>query len=136
MRVVIDTNILISYLIGKTLSNFDDLIIQDKIKLLFSEELYEEFISVVRRPKFKKYFQEDKIQEFISILSPKIGWIDVNEKFTDCRDKKDNFLLDLCVSGRADYLITGDKDLLDLDPFHGTRILSQVSFEQVLNSPN
>ena len=91
MRVVIDTNILISYLIGKALSQFDSLIIQDKITLLFSEELFEEFITVVRRPKFKRYFQEDKIQEFISTISPKIEWIDIIEKFTDCRDKKDNF---------------------------------------------
>ena len=132
MRVVFDTNIWISYLIGKTLKELDDVILNKKITILFSDELLDEFITVLRRPKFHKYFSEEQIQELISILSLRIESIEINQKFNDCRDKKDNFLLDLCVSGRADYLITGDNDLLELNPFHGTHIIDIKSFQKLI----
>ena len=56
MRVVIDTNIGISFLIGKSLVGLSDAIMSGRIKILFSEELFEELIQVLKRPIFKKYF--------------------------------------------------------------------------------
>ena len=61
LRVVIDTNIWISFLIGKTLSGLKEAIIQDEVCLLFSEELFEEFLTVVQRPKFARYFSADAL---------------------------------------------------------------------------
>jgi predicted nucleic acid-binding protein len=51
-----------------------------------------------------------------------------------CRDVKDNFLLDLCAAGKADYLITGDEDLLILGRFQHTQILDYRTFDQMLAS--
>ena len=56
MRVVIDTNIWISFLIGKTLIGLRDAIISGRITILFSEELFAELIEVLQRPKFKNTF--------------------------------------------------------------------------------
>ena len=53
----------------------------------------------------------------------------VTSEVTECRDPKDNFLLALCQDGRADFLITGDQDLLVLDPFHRTRIITWAMAE-------
>ena len=60
MRVVFDTNIWISYLIGNSLEFLDDAIIDDEITILFSNELFDEFMSVARRPKFSELFDEKK----------------------------------------------------------------------------
>ena len=52
--------------------------------------------------------------------------------FSDCKDKKDNFLLDLSFEANADYLITRDKDLLELNPFKDTKIIAPVEFDLLL----
>ena len=56
LKVILDTNLWISYLITQTLSDLDDLVVNHKIKFLFSPESTSEFIEVANRPKFKKYF--------------------------------------------------------------------------------
>jgi len=132
MRVVIDTNIWISFLIGKSLGGLSEAIIAERITILFSEELFAELLEVLQRPKFKKYFSSTAIEELIVLLYDQIEWVDITCHFEDCRDKKDNFLLDLSVSGRADYLVTGDEDLLILNPFHGVKIVSYRTFQASL----
>jgi putative PIN family toxin of toxin-antitoxin system len=129
MRVVIDTNIWISFLIGKALGGLSEAIIAERITILFSEELFAELIEVLQRPKFKKYFSSTAIEELIILLYDKVEWIEITRHFEDCLDKKDNFLLDLSVSGRADYLVTGDEDLLTLNPFHSVKIVSYRTFQ-------
>lgn len=52
------------------------------------------------------------------------------------RDLKDNFLLDLIEYSKADYLVTGDKDLLEHNPFKTAQILNPVEFENYLNQRN
>ena len=94
--------------------------------------MFTELNEVLYRPKFKKYFSNDKIEELKWLLYEHIEWIEISEQFDDCRDKKDNFLLDLSVSGNADYLVTGDDDLLTLNPFHNVNIISYVTFQKIL----
>lgn len=134
IRVVIDTNVWIGFLIGKTLSGLSQAIITDEVRILFSEELFDELLEVLQRPKFKKYFSHKDITELISLLSLKTEQVEITEHFHDCRDLKDNFLLDLCISGNADYLITGDDDLLVLNPFRGIQIVNYRSFCETLKS--
>lgn len=133
IRVVIDTNIWISFLIGKTLTSLADIIIDDKIQIIFSDEQFDELIDVIHRPKFQKYFSPEIIHEFISLFISKIEFVEITEHFQDCRDTKDNFLLDLIVSGKANYLVTGDKDLLVLNPFKGTQIIDYRSFQEIID---
>lgn len=132
MRVVIDTNIWISFLIGKLLSHLRELIIQDKVVLLFSDELFHEMQTVLKRPKFQKYFSQQDIQQLSIILCDKVEWVEITTQFEDCRDIKDNFLLNLGISGKADVLVAGDKDLLILNHFHGMEIIDYKTFERLL----
>jgi uncharacterized protein len=135
VRVVIDTNIWISFLIGKSLSSLSDAINSDKVCVLFSDDLFNELLEVLKRPKFKKYFSDNAIEALVSVLYEKVELIKINQNFNDCRDPKDNFLLDLSVSGYADYLVTGDVDLLVLNPFHGVKVISYQSFQSyILNN--
>ncbi|UXE62473.1 MAG: putative toxin-antitoxin system toxin component, PIN family [Woronichinia naegeliana WA131] len=56
LRVVIDTNIWISFLIGKAITGLNQAIINDRVIILFSDDLFCELMEVLNRPKFKKYF--------------------------------------------------------------------------------
>ena len=131
-RVVIDTNIWVSFLIGKVLSGLEDFIIDNRIQILLSDELLEEMNDVLRRPKFQRYFTLDVINEFVSLILSKVEIVEIKETFDVCRDPKDNFLLDLCVSGKADYVVTGDEDLLVLNPFKGIQIIDYNSFQNII----
>ena len=132
-RIVIDTNLWISFLITNNFDEFQDLIDTWKVTILFSDELFEEFFDVVNRPKFKKYFSKKDVQKLLGIIPTFSELIIISSNLNQCRDKKDNFLLNLSVDGKADFLLTGDQDLLDLRQIEKTEILS---FRQLIDKLN
>lgn len=123
-RIVIDTNIWISFLLTKDFSELDKIFKDAKAVLLFSEELLQEFIDVAGRPKFKKYFTSTDLQELLIQIKGHGEFIKIKSSAIICRDPKDNFLLSLSKDGKASHLITGDKDLLDLKRFGRTQIIT------------
>ena len=123
-KVILDTNLWISFLITRDFSFLDNFIVTGKMKLIFSEELFGEFISVTERPKFKKYFTESDVKHLIRIIDRFGMLVQVTTEINRCRDIKDNFLLSLAIDSNADYLVTGDNDLLDLDYINETKILT------------
>ena len=131
IRVILDTNLWISYLISKRLGKIDRLFERDDLVLLFSEELLEEFIEVAGRPKFRSYFPTEDIDELLSLLEEFAEVIEITSEIDICRDPKDNFLLALAKDGHADFLISGDTDLLDIKTFETTKILSYSEFEEI-----
>ena len=112
-RIVIDTNLWIHFLISKNYLNLDRDLSRGKAQLIFSQGLLDEFLEVIERPKFQKYFSSDDIIDILNIIDNHADFVQVSSQIEVCRDKKDNFLLSLCVDASADFLITGDKDLLD-----------------------
>ena len=122
-RIVVDTNIFISFLISNTFSKLDKHLQSNKTRFLFSVELLNEFLDVVSRPKLKKYFSDKDLTKLLDSINDHADFIEVTVNINICRDKKDNFLLALCEDGKADYLITGDEDLLVLKKFKKTTIL-------------
>ena len=131
-RVIIDTNIWISFLIGKKLRKLKQQIVSKKIKLITTDQLLKEIEQVSQRPHLRKYFPADKVEELIELLQI----IADNKKLKNipsiCRDPKDDFLLELSKVGHADFLITGDKDLLELKKYKKTEIISAKEFENRL----
>jgi putative PIN family toxin of toxin-antitoxin system len=129
IKVIFDTNIWISFLIGKGLQVIREMIVGQQIVILLSEQLLLELQTVTQRPKLKKYFPEQKVDELLTFLRT-VGEISQPEvKNQLSRDPKDNFLLDLAETARADFLVTGDKDLLILNPFRKTKIMTPADFE-------
>ncbi len=123
-KIIFDTNLWISFLISKNFTEIDKLILEENTTLIFSNESLEEFIDVVKRPKFKKFFSEKDIEKLLDMFDQYADLIKVKSKIDICRDPKDNFLLNLAVDGKADYLVTGDKDLLVLDKIKKTQIIT------------
>ena len=133
-RIILDTNLWISFLISKKLTALDNLIKTEKVVLIFSEELLEEFTEVVKRPKIKKFFAKKDVEKLWETFDQFAELIEVTSKLNLCRDEKDNFLLNLSVDGNADYLVTGDKDLLVLKKIKKTKILTYREFIKIVKS--
>ena len=127
-RIILDTNLWISFLISKDFSKLDEIIFSKKSILIFSKELLEEFIEVVRRPKFRRYFAQTDIEELLETIDEYGEFIVVKSKIEICWDAKDNFLLSLAVDGKADFLLTGDQDLLMIEKIGNTNIKTISSF--------
>jgi len=121
-RIIIDTNLWISFLITRDLLSLDKFFSNANTIFLFSKELLEEFIEVANRPKFKRYFSSIDLQELLIQIKEHGELIVVASSTNICRDPKDNFLLSLAKDGKATHLITGDKDLLDLKKIGRTQI--------------
>jgi uncharacterized protein len=127
-RVILDTNLWISFLISKKFNAIDSLINKGDILLIFSEESLEEFVTVARRPKISKYISESAIDEILYLFHKYGKLIKVLSNVGDCRDQKDNFLLNLAIDSNADFLITGDSDLLTLKRIKNTIIITWNDF--------
>ena len=127
-RIIIDTNLWISFLITKDFRKLDAKIKAKSIRVVFSLELIEEFLAVVNRPKFKKYFDKSDIEALFDLFDVYGEIVEVKSEVDLCRDKKDDFLLALAKDSQADFLMTGDKDLLELRVFGSTKIIAATDY--------
>ena len=84
--------------------------------------------------KLKKYFSSEDLQALISSIKKHAEFILVSSEVNECRDPKDNFLLSLAKDGKANHLISGDKDLLELKKFGKTNILTYTEFIKAYDS--
>jgi putative PIN family toxin of toxin-antitoxin system len=127
-RIILDTNLWISFLLTKDISRLDPFFSDASLLLLFSQELLEEFIEVAGRPKFKKYFALSDLQDLLRQIHSHAEFVEVKSSVVLSRDLKDNFLLSLALDGKAHFLITGDKDLLILKKVARTKIMTMSEF--------
>ena len=127
-RVILDTNLWISlFLIKSNLKNYRQ-IFNDNI------EIIDELIDVCCRPKFQKYFEKTDIEELVLLIHRNCTYVKIRSKLKACKDPKDDFLLNLSIDAHANYLITGDKDLLQLKMIGKTTILPFSEFISKHNS--
>jgi len=129
LRCVFDTNVFVSSLLlpdSKPRQSLD--LVFRKGKVLISFATLAELHEVLSRKQFRRYFDEEDIRKFVAALTREAQWIDVTTQIRACRDPRDDMFLELAVSGHADYIVSGDMDLLALNPFQGIRILPPHSF--------
>jgi putative PIN family toxin of toxin-antitoxin system len=96
--------------------------------VLASTETIDELDEVLRRPKFNRYLKEAERLLFLAAFIRDIKIVEVTERLTECRDPKDDKFLELAVSGNATCIVSGDDDLLVLNPFRGVAILTPQEF--------
>lgn len=128
MKIVIDTNWLISYLIKTETSNLKLLLTDTSASFITAEKQIKEFLEKIYLPRFRKYFEVELALEFIKNFTKRADLIQVSSEINVCRDPKDNFLLALAKDSKADFLITGDKDLLVIGQFEQTIICTLQDF--------
>ncbi len=142
MRVLIDANVFISYLLNPqgagVIRGIFKAWSEGKFTLLAPETLLDEvLITVIRKPRLSTRIPPDVLGEFLSIIrssSEEVPWIpDPIPAVT--RDPKDDYLLAYALVGSADYLVTGDDDLLALnEQIQELHILSPRQFHEMLRS--
>jgi len=134
LRVVLDTNILISILLfGGRLESIRKAWKTGKIKLIFCPETLEELIKVLHYPKFGLTEEEITYLVEVEILPYAV----LIEKPTSLgpsliRDKDDLKFLECALNGKADYLVSEDKDGLEVKKFQTPKVLSAKEFLEIL----
>ena len=135
IKIVVDTNLWVSFLMSlPTEQRLRCLLLSDKIDILFSRELFNELETTAKRRKFRRYFDTVQVEALLQMLVEIVEIIAVRSVVEICRDSEDNFLLALAQDGGADYLITGDRDLLTLKKFGTTKIVTINEFEKISNT--
>jgi len=130
-RFVLDTNVLVSAALfrqSKPAQVFRTVL--DSGNVLVSVETLEELRNVLNRKKFDRYISLEDKRDFLAVLVRRSSLIEPTLRITACRDPKDNQILELAVSGQADFVITGDNDLLVLNPFQNIQILTPDTWLQ------
>ncbi|MEX0717753.1 MAG: putative toxin-antitoxin system toxin component, PIN family [Planctomycetaceae bacterium] len=129
LRVVIDTGVVVSAaLLPRSVPRraVDRAVARGRV--LLSADTMAEIAEVLRRPKFDKYVSEEVRLEFLAALIGEAEIVEVAAAVEECRDPKDDKLLELAVSGVATHVVSGDADLLVLHPFRGIPILVPQDF--------
>ena len=128
-RVVIDTNVLISGLFS-TASTPAKAVEKaaTTAQLVATIETLRELIEKLHSPKFDRYVRRERRDALLERVASLVEIIVVLQSIRASRDPKDDKFLDAAVNGRADVIVTGDKDLLDLDPFRGIAIVTPAAY--------
>ena len=97
-------------------------------QLLLSEASLAEIVDVLARPKFDRYLSIEGRWDFLKKLIRISQKVVVTHTVTACRDPEDNMILELALSGEADFILTGDRDLLALGSFGGVPIWTPAHY--------
>ncbi len=133
LRVVLDTNWYVSASINrKSRRILYTLLTDERLQILYTDRLFEEFSEVIFRPKFAQMISPDQVGRFIRLVAPILEHVKLKTPVALSRDPKDNYLLSLSHDGKAHYLVTGDPDLLVIGRFGETEIVTMAVFREVL----
>ena len=129
MRLVLDTNVLVSAIlspnsISAKILNWGE----DNGVILYSAATLNEVLSVLGRSKFSKYIDHDDIDGLSIRIKTVWLFVEILNQVQLCRDPKDDKFIDLALNGKASHLITGDSDLLVLNPVENTSIINPRTF--------
>ena len=134
LRIVLDTNVVLSVLLfGGRLEFIRKALKDGQLRLLFSEDTLEELVRVLHYPKFGLEDEEIDFLIYVEVLP----YAEVVENVVEidkeiCRDKDDIKFLECAVSGKADYVVSGDDDLVSIGEFEGIKIITPAELKKVL----
>jgi len=135
MNVIIDVNLWVSFVIGKKLSIMRTLFTNPKLRIYVCNELLDEFADVSSRLKIRKYITDSDVQETYKLIDKYCYYVSINRKSTSSvRDERDLYLLSLAETVTADFILTGDKDLLSLQSHNQTKIVTYKEFTAIIGT--
>ena len=132
MRVVLDTNLLVSYLIAHRppLAEIIDVhLAHGDFTLLTAPVLLEELDRVLQYPRLQRYYDAETRLRFVALVAALSEMMDLpDEAPRICRDPADDWVIACAVAGDADVIVSGDRDLLDLKSVGDIPILAARDF--------
>jgi putative PIN family toxin of toxin-antitoxin system len=130
MRVVVDTNVLVSAgLKQQSMPGMAALLVERRGGLLKSLATEQQLFEVVARPRLSALI-DPEAQAWLRRLMVTAELVVISERIAACRDPTDDKFLELAVNGRADLIVSGDSDLLALNPFREIPIVTPAAFVQ------
>lgn len=135
VRYVFDTNVIVSALLfenGKPAQALRYALTNGV--LLLSLNVLEELNEVLGRERFNRYLTREEREEFLQALVERAVLIEIIEAVQECRDPKDDKFLELALNGQAQYIISGDQDLLVLNPFRNVIVITADEFLRTIAS--
>lgn len=140
MRAVLDTNLLVSYLLTHhppIATIIDGFLAQDEFVMVTAPELLAELDRVLTYPKLQRYYTDEERTRFVALVMALGEVVDVPETIPRiCRDPDDDRLIACAVVGEADVIVSGDNDLLALERVGDIPILTAAQFLEVLQQGN
>ncbi|MGB3534446.1 MAG: putative toxin-antitoxin system toxin component, PIN family [Microcoleaceae cyanobacterium] len=135
MRYVFDTNVIVSALLFENSKPAQALrYVLAHGEILLSLELLEELNEVLGRKKLNRYINPEEREEFLEALIERAILVEIIENVQECRDSKDDKILELALNGEAQYIISGDRDLLVLHPFRDVMVITADEFLKTIES--
>jgi uncharacterized protein len=133
MRVVIDTNIIVSGYLGGALEAIIVAWKSGKFTLVVSDTIADEYHVVLKRPKFK--IERAELDDFFALLLDKAEFVISLETVKAIPDDPtDNKFLEAAIAGKADLIVSGDRHLLELETFRNIPIIAAREFITQLKS--
>ena len=127
-RLVLDTNVILSGLLFPGSTPRQALLKAQNSHVLGSDATLLELVQVVGRPRFDRYLERGVRQQLVAEFMSACEVVPILYPIHACRDPKDDKFLEVAVHGRADAIMTGDRDLLDLNPFQGVAIITPAEY--------
>ena len=133
-KVIVDTNLWISLLIGKRLAELRDLCNSGRVAVYICDELLEEFTRISARDKIRKYAADERVVQTLELIKASCITAHTGRRVvaSGLRDVNDLYLLALAENIPADFILTGDKDLLSLQTHHQTKIVTFNEFKAII----
>ncbi len=125
LKLVIDTNILISAALSSRGAPVKLVLCAlARHRLVFSQATFDELRTRIYRPKFDQYISLEDRERLLHDFSACAIWVEPGEPGRYCRDRDDNHFIEVGLKAQADYLVSGDKDLLEAPRLQGLRVVS------------
>jgi len=130
MKIIIDTNLWMSFMIGKRLAVLSSLLTNSHISVFVCAELLKEIEDTSLKPKIRKYVDDKDVIDTFRLIEKYCNYAVINKTAdSPVRDRKDLYLLSLADAVQADYILSGDKDLLELQSHNRTKIVTYNEFK-------
>ena len=133
MKIILDCNIWISFLIGHQAQFVQQILTDTRIDVYVCDELLEEIHNVSSRDKIRTRVSNEELDDFFRIIYAFCRMANIEQKAqSEIRDPKDLYLLSLAESIEADYIVSGDADLIELKQHKTTKMMSLADFKAKL----
>ena len=134
MRIILDTNIWISFLIGHRLSEIRTIVTDERFEVFVCPQLMGEIVDVASRDKIQRYIPSTDVSDLLRIIRAFCHSVELKANAVSIiRDPKDLYLLSLAETIEAAYIISGDADLTTLRKHGNTRIITLAEFIEIVN---
>lgn len=133
MRVILDSNIWISFLIGHQIQTVRRILTDMRVDVYVCNNLIAEIVDVANRDKIRKYIKDNELEDLLRIIRAYCNIVPLETKAKSVvRDPKDLYLISLAETVDADYIVSGDSDLLELGHHKNTKMIRLVDFKSII----